>query len=120
MALDLEKYRKNLLDERDQTARDLGNIMENTGPTTDDRQLTAANAPVVAEIKDVEASVKDMRSDRLEKINAALQAIDDGTYGTCTTCGKQIDPRRLDAEPSALTCMECLPEEEANFTAPQL
>jgi DnaK suppressor protein len=120
MAIDVEKYRKMLLEERDQLGRELGNIMDSTGPTTDHTEITAASAHVIAEIKDVEAEVKSIKSDRIEKINAAVQAIDDGTYGICIKCDKPIDPRRLDAEPTALTCIECLPEEEANFAAPKL
>lgn len=118
MALDLEEYRSKLLEERDRIGRELGNIMDSTGPATDDRQITAANAPVISEVKDVEAKVKDIKSNRLDQIGAALLAIDDGTYGKCITCGKEIDPRRLDAEPAALTCMDCVPADEANFEAP--
>jgi RNA polymerase-binding transcription factor DksA len=120
MALDLEKYRSRLEEERARVGGELGNIMDTTGPATDDRQITAANAPVVSEVKDVEAKVKDIKSNRLDQIGAALLAIDDGTYGICTKCGKEIDPRRLDAEPAALTCMDCLPAEEANFEAPEM
>ena len=67
------------------------------------------------EIKDVQNRIIDMKSDRLERVQAALQSIDDGSYGTCIRCGKPIDPRRLDAEPAALTCMDCLSAEEKNF-----
>ena len=120
MQTDVEKYRERLIQERDQLGRELGNLMDTAEPTTDDRQITAANAHVISEVVDVETEVKDIRTRSLEKINAALQAIDDGTYGTCIKCGKPIDPRRLDAEPAAMTCMDCLPAEEANFAAPTL
>ncbi len=119
MALDIKKYKKRLIEERDRLGRELGLIMESAGPVTDDSQLTAANAPVI-EMKDVEARIKDIKSRRLERVNAALQAIDDGTYGVCIKCGKQIDKRRLDAEPAALTCLECLPEDERDFQPPEM
>lgn len=115
MALDLEKYRKQLIEERDRLTAGIPTVAEAAEPTPDDRQITAANAPLIGEIKDVESSVIDMKSDRLERVQAALQSIDDGTYGTCIRCGKPIDPRRLDAEPMAITCMNCLSAEEANF-----
>lgn len=44
---------------------------------------------------------------RLNEINAALAAIDAGTYGNCTTCGVPISDARLDANPAALTCIRC-------------
>src|SRR3984957_16770008 len=38
-------------------------------------------------------------SDQLEQIDDALARIDQGTYGTCTECGKAIPKARLDAVP---------------------
>jgi DnaK suppressor protein len=115
MALDLEKYRKQLIAERDRLNKEIPTVAEAAEPTPDDRQITAANAPMIGEIKDVQNRVIEMKSDRLERVRAALQSIDDGTYGTCIRCGKPIDPRRLDAEPMAITCMDCLSAEEENF-----
>jgi len=37
----------------------------------------------------------------------AMDKIDKGTYGVCDNCGKQIDPRRLEALPQANLCMDC-------------
>lgn len=44
---------------------------------------------------------------KLEDIEAALQRITAGTYGTCVVCGKQIDEERLKANPAADKCMQC-------------
>ena len=41
-------------------------------------------------------------------IRAALQRIADGSYGQCVTCGKPIDPRRLEALPYATQCIACV------------
>jgi RNA polymerase-binding transcription factor DksA len=35
---------------------------------------------------------------------AALERIDEGTYGTCAVCGRRIDNERLNARPEAITC----------------
>ena len=74
-----------------------------------------ASPPLMGEIKDVQDEIVDMKSNRLERVLAALDRIDDRTYGICIRCGKPIDPRRLDADPAALTCMDCLSAEEKNF-----
>ncbi|MUV38461.1 uncharacterized protein JNUCC1_02299 [Lentibacillus sp. JNUCC-1] len=42
----------------------------------------------------------------LEQIDEALQAIDKGTYGVCAVCGKDIPYERLEAVPTALTCVD--------------
>jgi DnaK suppressor protein len=41
---------------------------------------------------------------RLTEVTAALQKIEDGTYGICDVCGKPIEEDRLEANPAASTC----------------
>ncbi|OHA17944.1 MAG: hypothetical protein A2664_01165 [Candidatus Taylorbacteria bacterium RIFCSPHIGHO2_01_FULL_46_22b] len=43
---------------------------------------------------------------RLNEIKAALEGMKTGIYGTCSVCGKPIDPKRLEANPAAATCIE--------------
>ncbi len=40
-------------------------------------------------------------------IDAAQRRILTGTYGICVTCGEPIDPKRLEAYPTAKRCLEC-------------
>ncbi len=39
-------------------------------------------------------------------VNAALNHIDNGTYGECEVCGEPIQEQRLQAVPYATLCME--------------
>ena len=43
----------------------------------------------------------------LARIDAAVQRIDAGTYGDCLSCGEEIAPGRLEADPSASLCIAC-------------
>lgn len=43
----------------------------------------------------------------IRQINAALARIEDGTYGECAVCGKQISDERLDAVPHTNVCRKC-------------
>ncbi len=115
MSLDLEKYRAKLIRERDRIEQEMNMARSEVNADIDRQEINAANAPQMGEAADIEAEVADMMSDRLEKIYAALQSINQGTYGTCIKCGKQISPERLDAEPEAVTCMDCLTEKEKSF-----
>ena len=115
MALDLETFRNRLTAERDQLNREIPPVSELAEPISDDRQMTAANAPLIGEIKDMQNEIADRKTHRLRQVLAALQSIDDGTYGTCIRCNQPIDPRRLEADPAAMTCMNCLSAEEQNF-----
>lgn len=38
---------------------------------------------------------------------AAVERLEAGEYGTCTKCGSQIPPERLEAIPDAETCVSC-------------
>ena len=42
---------------------------------------------------------------RLLEVDAALARIDAGTYGVCRICGEKIEHARLEANPSAPTCI---------------
>lgn len=43
----------------------------------------------------------------LARIDAAVQRIDAGTYGDCLSCGEEIAPGRLEADPAASLCIAC-------------
>jgi DnaK suppressor protein len=52
------------------------------------------------------------RAVQLREIEAALRRIDDGSYGNCERCEEPIDPRRLDADPTARLCIDCASNSE--------
>src|SRR3954469_8321831 len=43
----------------------------------------------------------------LERTERALAKLDEGTYGLCDACGKPIAPKRLQAMPNVVLCIEC-------------
>jgi DnaK suppressor protein len=45
---------------------------------------------------------------RLDDINKALTSIEADTFGICESCGKHIEEDRLEANPAAQTCKECM------------
>jgi RNA polymerase-binding transcription factor len=55
----------------------------------------------------------------LRDVVAALQKIDDGSFGSCERCGETIGDKRLEALPFARYCIDCqrLVEEEERTTA---
>jgi DnaK suppressor protein len=48
----------------------------------------------------------------IAKIESALARIEDGSFGTCLSCGKAIDPARLRARPVTDLCIACKTEAE--------
>jgi len=45
---------------------------------------------------------------RLADINEALEKIENGGYGVCIICGKEIEEDRLEENPAAKTCKGCM------------
>ena len=43
----------------------------------------------------------------IHQIQEALKRISEGTYGICAHCGEEIDPKRLQALPTATRCISC-------------
>mgnify|MGYP001813474103 FL=1 len=43
----------------------------------------------------------------LRRIEAALLRLSSGDFGTCAECGEAINPRRLEFDPTAVSCIDC-------------
>jgi DnaK suppressor protein len=48
----------------------------------------------------------------LAKIDAALQRLEEGSYGECLDCGEAIAEARLAANPTATWCIKCASKRE--------
>ncbi|HEY3352370.1 MAG TPA: TraR/DksA C4-type zinc finger protein [Polyangia bacterium] len=64
----------------------------------------AEELSAVTERQDQSLRLGDSLSDEFAAIDEALLRIDHGEYGQCDVCGHDIDPRRLEALPTARTC----------------
>jgi DnaK suppressor protein len=56
--------------------------------------------------------IRDRESVLIKKINGCLQDIEDGVYGICDECGKDIAIERLKARPVARHCIQCKTQQE--------
>jgi DnaK suppressor protein len=56
--------------------------------------------------------IKDRERKLITKVKEALDRIEDGSFGTCDTCGRPISEKRLMARPVTTQCIECKTEEE--------
>ena len=56
--------------------------------------------------------IKDRESKLIVKIKVALDRLEEGTFGICEECGKEIPEKRLMARPVASLCIECKRKQE--------
>ena len=47
------------------------------------------------------------RLERIDQIEAALQRLEEGTWGVCESCGDKIAGARMQALPTATLCVAC-------------
>jgi DnaK suppressor protein len=58
-------------------------------------------------------------SQTLTLVRDALKRIDNGTYGKCIVCGRQIEAARLEAVPWAAYCIQDQEKQDKKAHAPQ-
>jgi len=58
-----------------------------------------------SEIKAASFQESTIAANTLKQVRAALQRIDDGTYGRCIDCDRDIEPARLEAVPWTPYCL---------------
>ena len=56
--------------------------------------------------RELDEGLEEGAQETLQAIGDALAKIENGTYGTCEVCGKQISPERLAAMPWARLCID--------------
>jgi DnaK suppressor protein len=66
----------------------------------------ADSAQATAERSELVSHVEQLHAAHAEVV-AALRRIDEGTYGRCENCGRDIAPERLEALPTARLCVTC-------------
>ncbi len=72
-------------------------------------------AEIASELFDKEhqMALKKLEQHEIKELERATKKIIDGTYGICESCGKDIDPKRLELLPQAKLCIECARESDA-------
>jgi len=63
-------------------------------------------AAATAERSEVLGIVENLVS-MLTDVDAALAKAEDGTYGVCETCGKDIGAARMEYRPTSRQCIDC-------------
>ena len=85
---------------------DYAGIVEASEGSNADDEHDPEGATIAFERSQVGALVSQAR-EHLAEVAAARRRLDDGSYGTCETCGRAIPPARLEARPTARLCVDC-------------
>jgi YteA family regulatory protein len=116
----LDGYKQRLLEEKKQVEERIQHLEEN--------QLNLSMDDTTSELSSYDNHPGDLGSEMFERskdlalretahinraaIEDALTSIREGTYGSCTRCGKTIPEERLEVIPSSTLCVDCKEETE--------
>lgn len=109
---DLDRFRRVLEMERDrllhavQAVHHDGSLLEETGDLAIGSGDHLADSASETYLRELDGGLEENAEHLLVEIGAALERIDEGTYGLCSACGRQIDEERLEAVPYATLCIE--------------
>ena len=120
MTIDTERFRKALLDERTRVRDAIDYLHEETPGSLEDEteEILGSSDNHLGDAatgtldREIDYTLEENSEQVLQQIEEALARIDDGTYGTCSRCGKEIAEERLEARPWATLCIDCQRERE--------
>ena len=74
-------------------------------------------------IQELALKLSDHESQTVADIDMALRRMEEGSYGMCVRCGKEIDEKRLEAMPTArydAVCQAVMEERKGSSAGPSL
>lgn len=110
---ELEYYKKRLLEDRKRHLEDIGRGNQEL-QSGDDEEGDIVDIASASYDKNLLLGILDkVDREQLERIDAALMRIEEGTFGKCIACGKEIDANRLEVMPVSLKCISCKQNEDS-------
>lgn len=98
-------FRRKLQDWKDEILRESKETLQNLQDETQNLPDLADRASSETD-RAIELRARDRQRKLIAKIDAALERIDDGSYGYCEETGEPISLRRLEARPIATLSLE--------------
>jgi RNA polymerase-binding transcription factor DksA len=92
--------RRALLRRSEHTLAEEQRLLEQVEPDWEDEAAKLSAASLLDRTSDIEMT-------QLRRVQAALERLEHGAYGTCMRCREPIDPRRLRVLPEADRCARC-------------
>jgi DnaK suppressor protein len=100
-----EYFRQKLLSWKEEILREARETLQHLHDESQNHPDIADRASSETD-RAIELRARDRQRKLISKIDAALQRIDDGTYGFCEETGEPISLKRLDARPIATLSIE--------------
>ena len=118
-SIDKRRYRelKEMLGERRREVHDKLRSLRETLPVEAGVVRDAEEQSVDDFVTEVDMALMQMKSETLSRIDQAIARLENGTYGLCQECDREIAAARLKALPFAALCRECQEDTETTVRA---
>lgn len=111
MNLDLDAFRRRL-------EADLAKLEQTLTQVNESARTVALDQSSVGRLSRMDAmqqqamarGMQERLATHRRRITAALARIDAGTFGRCCQCDAEIAPERLEGDPAAVFCVDCMTE----------
>ena len=106
---EIETIKRQLENQRKELLRRVEITQEDRKPVVlDQSQVGRLSRMDAMQVQEMALEQERRREIEIKKINAALTRIAKGEYGFCLKCGKVISSKRLQFDPSAPLCVDCV------------
>jgi RNA polymerase-binding protein DksA len=114
MSIDTDHFRAQLLKGRERVHDAIAHLQKDHAGRLDDEveEMAGGSDNHLGDLatatlnREIDYSLSENSEQMLAEIDAALRRIEDGTYGTCAVCGKEIGAERLEVQPWASLCID--------------
>lgn len=105
---EIETFRARLLAEiKSLDAEDADSAADRGIVTLDQQSVGRLSRMDALQRQAMAEATKRRRAARRQRIQAALKRIDDDDFGYCQDCGDDLDPARLELDPTVPRCLSC-------------
>lgn len=113
--IDVKKLRSKMMARRRELLKLGADEEESVKPVSVDQSSTGRLSRMDAlQSQAVEMELDRRRHQELQRIESALQRVEDGEYGYCAVCGEEIASKRLENDPTTPVCINCAKEPHPN------
>ena len=112
----IDYFKTKLLEEKEKLEQDLKTLAKRNPENPDDWEPVAPAMNVMtSDVNELADTFEELENvigvsgqleERLRTVNQALEKIEKGDYGKCRQCDKEIDEKRLEANPAAAACVK--------------
>jgi len=105
---ELQKF-KGLLENQKQTLSEMSSSLEEAGKTVelDQTRMGRLSRMDAMQGQQMALETERRRKQKILAVDVALRRLDSGDFGLCTDCDEEINPRRLEADPTHTLCIDC-------------